>query len=78
MFLHASHNLYIQGVFDRMTTDTGTTKVITGEFGAALAIAAAIIAGVFCLMEMNFEKTTKVAQKADAIGRLKQMICCHC
>jgi membrane protease YdiL (CAAX protease family) len=40
MILHGSHNLYVQTVFDPFTADTGRTKFVTGEFGAALAIAA--------------------------------------
>ena len=44
MFLHASHNLWIQGFFDRVTVDTGHTRWFTTEFGAALAIAAVIVA----------------------------------
>jgi uncharacterized protein len=38
MLLHASHNLFIQGFFDPITTDTGRTKYIIGEFGAALPL----------------------------------------
>jgi len=38
--LHGSHNLWIQAVFDPLTADTGRTKWIIGEFGAALAIVA--------------------------------------
>jgi membrane protease YdiL (CAAX protease family) len=38
--LHGSHNLFVQGVFDPLTADTGPTKWIIGEFGAALALAA--------------------------------------
>jgi len=37
--LHASHNLFVQGFFDRVTVDTGPTRWLTGEFGAALALA---------------------------------------
>jgi membrane protease YdiL (CAAX protease family) len=37
--LHASHNLFVQGFFDRVTVDTGPTKWLTSEFGAALALA---------------------------------------
>ena len=37
--LHASHNLWIQAVFDPLTGDTGRTAWVIGEFGAALAIA---------------------------------------
>lgn len=36
--LHASHNLFIQAFLDRVTVDTGATRWLTTEFGAALAI----------------------------------------
>jgi len=45
--MHASHNLFIQQVFDPLTQDTGITAYVTGEFGAALAIAAIVIAYTF-------------------------------
>jgi uncharacterized protein len=38
VLLHASHNLFIQAFFDPMTTDTGHTKYIIGEFGCGLAL----------------------------------------
>lgn len=38
MFLHASHNFWIQRFYDPITTDTGITNYFIGEFGAALAI----------------------------------------
>lgn len=44
MLLHASHNLYIQGFFDRLTTDTGPAEWWIGEFGAGLALAAVVVA----------------------------------
>jgi uncharacterized protein len=46
VILHASHNLFVQSVFDTFTTDTGPTEYVTGEFGAALAIAAVGIAAI--------------------------------
>lgn len=46
MFLHLAHNLYIQQYFDQVTVDTGITKYITGEFGAALALMAVVVAFV--------------------------------
>jgi membrane protease YdiL (CAAX protease family) len=46
MFLHASHNFWIQSFFDPLTTDTGATEYWIGEFGAALAIVAVVIAVV--------------------------------
>lgn len=38
MFLHASHNLFIQRFFDPMTADTGRTRYFTSEFGIALPL----------------------------------------
>jgi len=45
--LHAMHNLFIQGFFDRVTVDTGPTRWLTGEFGAALAVTATVTAWIF-------------------------------
>ncbi len=45
--LHASHNLYIQGYFDQVTVDSDTTRYLTGEFGAGLALVAVVLAYVF-------------------------------
>ena len=45
--LHASHNLFIQAFFDRVTVDTGPTRWLTGEFGAALALSFIVIAWWF-------------------------------
>ena len=42
--MHASHNLYIQSFFDRVTVDTGPTKYLISEFGAVLALTMAVTA----------------------------------
>lgn len=47
MFMHASHNFWIQGFFDPLTTDLGMTKYWIGEFGAAPAIASILVAYLF-------------------------------
>ena len=47
VLLHASHNLFIQGFFDTVTVDTGVTKYLLSEFGAVLALAAAITGVIF-------------------------------
>lgn len=47
VFMHASHNLFIQSVFGPLTTDTGLTKYVTGEFGLALALISLVIAYIF-------------------------------
>jgi membrane protease YdiL (CAAX protease family) len=46
VLLHASHNLFIQSFFDRVTSDTGRTHYVIGEFGAGLAIAA-VCCGIY-------------------------------
>jgi membrane protease YdiL (CAAX protease family) len=44
VFLHASHNLFIQAIFTPLTIDTGKTKWVIDEFGIALAVTALIVA----------------------------------
>jgi len=45
--LHASHNLFVQAFFDRVTVDTGHTRWFTTEFGAGLAITIGITGWLF-------------------------------
>ena len=47
MFLHASHNKFIQGVFSKLTTDKGATLYFIDEFGAATAVVALLVAYIF-------------------------------
>ncbi len=47
MFLHATHNLFIQGVFDGSTRDTGPTEWLIGEFGAGLALTGIVVGFYF-------------------------------
>ena len=47
VLLHASHNLFIQGFFDTVTVDTGTTKYLLSEFGAVLALTTVIAGYIF-------------------------------
>ena len=45
--LHASHNLFVQAFFDRVTVNKGSTLWLTTEFGAALAVTIGLTAVVF-------------------------------
>jgi uncharacterized protein len=45
--LHASHNIFIQAVFDRMTAPVGRTRYITTEFGAGLVLTMGALAIYF-------------------------------
>lgn len=44
---HASHNLFVPGVFDNLIRNTGSTLWYTTEFGAALTITSAVFAIYF-------------------------------
>lgn len=45
--LHASHNLYVQAIFTRLTGDTGKTAWYIDEFGAVLPAVAVCVAIYF-------------------------------
>jgi membrane protease YdiL (CAAX protease family) len=55
-FLHASHNLFIQGIFTPLTIDTGMTKWVIDEFGFALAIAALVVAMIVWRLRAQVER----------------------
>ncbi len=44
--LHASHNLFIQNIFDPLTADTGLTPWLIGEFGIGLVITTSLLAAL--------------------------------
>jgi membrane protease YdiL (CAAX protease family) len=45
--LHASHNLFIQAIFDRMTAPVGHTLYVTTEFGFGLVLTVSAFALYF-------------------------------
>jgi uncharacterized protein len=45
--LHASHNVFIQAIFDGMTKPVGRTRYITTEFGAGLVVTMGVVALYF-------------------------------
>lgn len=46
VLLHASHNLFVQAIFDPLTRRTPFTNYTIGEFGAGLAIALVLLARI--------------------------------
>jgi membrane protease YdiL (CAAX protease family) len=53
--LHASHNLFIQGIFDPMTATTGRARYITTEFGFGMALTIAATAFYFWTCRKSVE-----------------------
>jgi membrane protease YdiL (CAAX protease family) len=56
VLMHASHNLIIQGVFDKLTADTGNTAFFTGEFGLVLALLGIVVAIVVARLPLPGSK----------------------
>ena len=66
MFLHASHNLFVQLIFTPLTTDTGITRYVIDEFGVGLAIATSLV-GV-AVWRMRSHVALVIATPARASG----------
>src|SRR5207245_2472696 len=67
--LHASHNLFVQGFFDRATVDTGPTRYLTSEFGAGLALAFVALAWAFWRQRASVTAPNDIDNRApSAVG----------
>lgn len=64
--LHASHNLFVQGIFDNLMRDTGRTLWYTTEFGAAMAITSILFAIYFWTRRAEVEQIAKIPAGAAA------------
>lgn len=63
VIMHATHNLFIQAIFNQLTSDTGLTKYITDEFGIGLALIAPVLAYFF----WHRRQAVESEQKPEAI-----------
>jgi membrane protease YdiL (CAAX protease family) len=66
VLLHGSHNLFVQQFFDPITTDTGRTKYVIGEFGAGLAIVCIFFAVYFWMRRSEVTGCAVEARAAAA------------
>lgn len=71
VLLHTTHNIFIQGVFDRLTGETGITPYLTGEFGVGLAITTVVVAHVFWRMQRDKSPQTQLV-RAQPVGQPEQ------
>ncbi len=70
MFLHASHNIFIQSFFDPLTRPSLATKYLTTEFGAGLAIMAVVIAVIFYEKRGELPQTSTPQATASSAAQL--------
>jgi membrane protease YdiL (CAAX protease family) len=64
--LHASHNLFVQAIFDNLMRNTGRTLWYTTEFGAALALTSVAFAVYFWVRRAEVEQSVPVGAPAQA------------
>ena len=64
VLLHASHNLFIQAFYDPLTTNTGRTPYVIGEFGAALALVTIAFAFYFWRRRAEVEQPSEQSATA--------------
>jgi membrane protease YdiL (CAAX protease family) len=53
VLLHATHNTFVQGIFDPLTAPVGWAKYITTEFGAGLALSVVVAATIIVSTNLN-------------------------
>jgi membrane protease YdiL (CAAX protease family) len=59
--LHAFHNQIVQGIFDKLTGNTGITPYIIGEFGIGLALTGLVVGYIFWRMRRVVSLQTQIA-----------------
>ncbi|HEX6302582.1 MAG TPA: type II CAAX endopeptidase family protein [Anaerolineales bacterium] len=65
--LHASHNLFVQWIFNRLTADTSITPYITGEFGVGLALTSMVLGYIFWRMQRDKSLQTQPIQSQPIV-----------
>ena len=55
--LHASHNLFIQAIFDRITAPVGRSLYITTEFGLGMVLTVGVCALYFWMRRKEVAST---------------------
>jgi uncharacterized protein len=64
IFLHASHNLWMQSILSPLTSDREYTKWVAGDLGLAFVVVAAVVAVVFWLKRGELPAKPIVPQPA--------------
>lgn len=57
--LHGSHNLFMLHVFNALTTDTGGTWLLVGEYGAVFALIGLLLGIIFWSLRMRLSETNQ-------------------
>lgn len=60
VILHASHNLFVQNIFDPLTKNGDSAKYVTSEFGVGLAFVYTLVAIYFWTRRGELATSTKI------------------
>ena len=74
VILHTSHNLFIQEIFDPLTTDRGITMYVTTEFGIGLAITYTVAAWYFWRRRGELPQGEEAAAPAAAPAQAEPVV----
>ncbi len=72
--LHASHNLFVQAIFDNLMRNTGRTLWYTTEFGIALALVAVVFAVYFWSRRNEVSETRTASSRAASIAEGQRFV----
>jgi uncharacterized protein len=67
VLLHATHNQFIMGIFDKITANTNATPYITGEFGIGLALTSTVVACVIWRIQQDLSLQAQPVQARPAV-----------
>lgn len=65
--LHASHNLMVQAIFDRLTAPAGRALYVTTEFGIGMVLTLAVVALYFWMRRKEVAELSAQPVTAEAI-----------
>jgi membrane protease YdiL (CAAX protease family) len=66
--LHAAYNLFIETIFNHLTSSTGPTPYVIGEFGLGLALAGLAVGYVFWRLRHAVEPAGELARPHPALA----------
>jgi uncharacterized protein len=73
VILHASHNAFIQVIFNPLTGNTGPTPYVIGEFGIGLALATVVIAFLFWQWRSELPVTRLSDQAIQQVSEAREV-----
>lgn len=67
IFLHASHNLWMQSIFFPLTSERADTKWVAGDLGLAFVAVAAVVAAVFWVKRGALSKRNDLSRNGSNV-----------